>query len=74
MNTRFLLQIYRGTYECTRLTVNLHVNCTVCMETTESKAICTLLTENKAICTLLTGVIFLLLIQGCVSLMHICMT
>ena len=29
MNTRVLLQIYQGTYECVRLTVNLHVSCTV---------------------------------------------
>ena len=34
-------------------------------------------TESKTICTLLTGVIFLLLIQvaeGCVRLMHVCIT
>ena len=30
MNTRVLLQIYRGMYECSRLTLNLHVSCAVC--------------------------------------------
>ena len=29
MNMRVLLQIYRGTYKCACLTVNLHVSCTV---------------------------------------------
>ena len=29
MNTQVLLQIYRGMYECARLTVNLLVSCTV---------------------------------------------
>ena len=28
-NTRVLLQIYRDTYECARLTVNLHASCTI---------------------------------------------
>ena len=31
MNTQALLQICRGTYECARLTVNLHVSCTIYM-------------------------------------------
>ena len=29
-NMRALLKIYRGTYECAHLTVNLHASCTTC--------------------------------------------
>ena len=28
-NMQVLLQIYRGTYKCARLTVNLHASCTI---------------------------------------------